>query len=98
MELERLTCIHLHPWGAGACFCFRFRSVRLGLGFGYCLAGRLADALIIPAEEDIENRNNLNRKTCSIRCEGIVFYVLRSEKRPAVSLPWGDCVGMGIVN
>ena len=77
---------------------FAFRSVRFGLGFGYCLAGGLANALIVPAAEDssIENRDNPNRKTCSIRCEGIVFYVLRSEKRPAVSLPWGDCVGMGI--
>ena len=73
-------------------FVFVFDLLGLGLGLDIVwLARRLAGALIIPAQEDIENRNNPSRKTCSIRCEGIMLYVLRSEKRPAVSLPWGNC-------
>ena len=81
--------------GVGASFRFRFDLLGLKLGFEYCLAGR---ALIIPAQEDmIVDRNNQSCKTCSIGGEGIMFQrtLTGSEKRPAVSLPWGKCVGMG---
>jgi len=45
VELGRLTCIHLYPWGRGV-------SVFVGLGSGLDIVW-LAGALIIPVQEDI---------------------------------------------